>query len=103
MVVVIAFCVLNWVLLKKDDTERPKANKPFETMVVESILRALTPVMKHPSKNYPDAAPDLEASREYPLEVEPWMISLEAFSKPDGEEELTVEAWMLSLASWRAD
>lgn len=103
MVAVIAFCVINWVLLKADDAERPTVNKSFETVVAESMLKALKPVMKPPSKNSGDAAFDLGISREHPLELETWMISPEAFRRPDGEEELTVEPWMLSPSSWHVE
>jgi cytoskeletal protein RodZ len=103
MVAVIAFCVINWLLLKANDTEQPVVRKSFETVVAESMLKALTPVMKPPSRNRAQAAFDLGAGREDALEFEAWMISLDAFSSPDAEVKLSVEDWMLSTSSWHDD
>lgn len=103
LMAVVIFCVLNWVLLKADNTERPAANKSFETMIVEHMLQELTPVMKVETETLASNALNFGVSSEPSLEVEGWMISLEAFTLGDTESELAVEDWMLSLSSWQTD
>jgi hypothetical protein len=103
LLAVVIFCVLNWVLLKADNTEPSTVDKSFETMIVEHMLQELTPVMKAQTEPLASNALNFGVSSEQSLEVESWMISIEAFTLSDTEKELVVEDWMLSLSSWQTD
>lgn len=97
---VIAFCVINWLLLKAEDTQKPEVNKPFETMIVEEMLKEMTPVMKAETNHAAQGSLNISVSSEHSLELEPWMLNPEAFMRYGIERELTVEDWMLSTETW---
>jgi hypothetical protein len=97
--VVIAFCVINWTLLKADDTVKSET-RPFETMLVEAMLEEMVPVMKYETQSPVSPAPFFITSSGHRLELEPWMISYEAFTLAGTESELALEDWMISTSTW---
>ncbi len=103
LLVVIAFCVINWKLLKAvDDTGKPEA-KPFEEMLVKAMLEEMPPVMKYESPAPVSDAFYIKTSSEHRLELETWMIRLQDFNLSEVESELALEDWMINTASWFAD
>jgi hypothetical protein len=104
LLAVIAFCVINWALLKagRDEAEKPVV-KSFENMVVEAMLDELEPVTKAKNANPAPNVLDFGVSRDHALTLETWMVSPEAFRKEESEPALTVEDWMISTSSWLED
>jgi hypothetical protein len=103
LVAVVAFCVVNWLLLKAEDTQAPEVNKSFENMILEEMLRNLPPRMKPETNRAATASLNLGVSSEQSLKLESWMLQPEAFRRPGTESELRVEDWMLSTESWLKD
>ena len=101
LLAVTAFCVINWTLLKRDDPVQQEA-KSFESMIVEAMFKELVPVQKsEDQKLRSDVITFIETS-EQALELETWMISIEAFSMVETDSELLLEDWMINTSSWSA-
>ena len=96
---VIAFCVINWTLLKVVNPEQ-RAPKSIELMVVESMLEDLPPVTLQDDRVMSNDVYNLEESSELAIRLEPWMLSFEAFSLFDTESEIILEDWMISTITW---
>ncbi len=88
---VIAFCVINWTLLKAINPEQ-RAPKSFESMVVEAMLEELPPVTLPVDKKL-----TIDHSN-----FADWMLNYEAFSLFDTEGEIILEEWMISTITWTA-
>lgn len=88
---VIAFCVINWTLLKTINPEQP-APKSFESMVVEKMLEELPPVT---------LPADKMMTIKQTLKLESWMLNYGAFSLFDTEGEIILEDWMINTSTWK--
>jgi len=98
---VIAFCVINWRLLKVVNPDKP-APKSIENIIIEEMLDELPPVtLKEDTTKTIDLSNFAELS-EQTLKLEPWMLNFESFSRFNIENEIILEDWMLDLASWKA-
>ena len=89
---VIAFCVINWTLLKAIKPEQ-RAPKSFESMVVEAMLDELSPV------TLPE---DKMLTINQTSNLEPWMLNYGVFSLFDTESEINLEDWMINTSTWSA-
>ena len=97
---VIAFCVINWTLLKTVNPEQ-RAPKSFESMVFEYMIEDLPPVTLQDDRMMSNDVYNLEESSELAIRLEPWMLSFEAFSLFDTESEIILEDWMINSATWK--
>lgn len=89
---VIAFCVINWTLLKAINPEQP-APKSFESMVVEAMLEELPPVT---------LPADKMMTIKQTSKLESWMLNYGVFSLFDTEDEIILEDWMINTSTWSA-
>ena len=96
---VIAFCVINWTLLKAVNPNKP-AQKSFETVIVEEMLKDLPPVTLPEDKMMTIDLNNFTELSEQTLKLEPWMLSIEAFSLFNTESEIKLEDWMISTLTW---
>ncbi len=101
LLVVTAFCFLNWTFLKAGDPVQHD-NESLESMIVEAMLEELVPetgsgdLVSTPVVNsYPE-------THEQTLELEAWMFSYEAFSMVEAESDPTLEDWMINASAWSA-
>jgi hypothetical protein len=102
LLAVTAFCVINWTLLKTVNPVQPEA-KSFETMLLEAMLEEMVPVMKAEPQIPLSDAVKFTVSRENKLELEPWMLDLEAFRRSGTDSEPALEDWMIDTSSWHAE
>jgi hypothetical protein len=98
---VIVFCVINWILLKKAVNPEQRAQKSLESMLVESMLEDLPPVTLPADRMISNDVDNFAESSEHAIRLEPWMLSLEAFSLFDTESEIILEDWMISTDTWK--
>jgi hypothetical protein len=98
---VIAFCVINWTLLKVV-TPPTRAPKSIESLLLEAMLEKLPPVTLPADKMQTMNAGNFAASSEQALKLEPWMLDVEAFFRFDTESEIVLEDWMINTATWSA-
>ena len=87
---VIAFCVINWTLLRAIKPEQ-RAPKSFESMVIEAMLEGLPPVT---------LPADKMLTIEQTLKLEPWMSNYGVFPLFDTEGEIILEDWMINTTTW---
>ncbi len=97
---VIAFCVINWTLLKTVNPDKP-APKSIELMLIESMLEDLPPVTLADDSMSSNDVFNHEKSSELAIRLEPWMLSFEAFSLFYTESEIILEDWMINSATWK--
>ena len=98
---VIAFCVINWTLLKTVNPDQP-APKSFESVVVEAMLDDLPPVTLPEDKMMTIDVSNFAEFSEQTLKLEPWMLNYEAFSLFNIESEIILEDWMIDITTWSA-
>lgn len=98
---VIAFCVINWTLLKTVNPDQP-APKSFESVVVEEMLKELPPVTLPEDKMMTIDVSNFAEFSEQTLKLEPWMLNYEAFSPFNIESEIILEDWMIDITTWSA-
>lgn len=98
---VIAFCVINWTLLKAVNPDQP-APKSFESVVVEEMLKELPPVTLPEDKMMTIDVSNFAEFSEQTLKLEPWMLNFEAFSRFNTESEIILEDWMIDITTWSA-
>lgn len=98
---VIAFCVINWTLLKAVNPDQP-APKSFESVVVEAMLDDLPPVTLPEDKMMTIDVSNFAEFSEQTLKLEPWMLNYEAFSLFNIESEIILEDWMIDITTWSA-
>jgi hypothetical protein len=99
---VIAFCVINWTLLKAVNPDQP-APKSLESMVVEEMLKELPPVTLPSDKMMTIDISNFAEFSEQTLKLEPWMLNYEAFSLFNTEGEIILEDWMINTSTWNID
>ena len=97
---VIVFCIINWALLKANDPVK-RSSKSFESMIVESMLDQLDPVTLSKDQDLTSDVSNFAETGEQAIELESWMISLEAFTQVGTENEIAIEDWMVSTSAWR--
>ena len=97
---VIAFCVINWTLLKTVKPNKP-APKSIESVIVEEMLKELPPVTLPENKMMTIDLSNFAEFSEQTLKLEPWMLNFEAFSRFNTESEIILEDWMISTATWK--
>lgn len=101
LLAVIAFCVINWRLLKVVNPNQP-APKSIESIIVEEMLEDLPPVtIAEGEMKTTDLSIFAEFS-EQTLKLEPWMLNFEAFFKFNTESEIKLEDWMINTTTWGA-
>jgi len=98
---VIAFCVINWRLLKAVNPDKP-APKSIESIIVEEMLEELPPVTIPEEKMMTIDLSNFAEFSEQTLKLEPWMLNFEAFSKFNTESEIKLEDWMINTTTWSA-
>ena len=98
---VIAFCVINWTLLKTVNPDKP-APKSIESVIVEEMLKELPPVTLPENKMMTIDLSNFAEFSEQTLKLEPWMLNFEAFSRFNTESEIILEDWMISTITWGA-
>ena len=96
---VIAFCVINWTLLKTVNPDKP-APKSIESVIVEEMLKDLDPVTLQEDKMDTLDVGNFAEFSEQTLKLEPWMLNFEAFSRFNTESEIILEDWMISTITW---
>jgi hypothetical protein len=96
---VIAFCVINWTLLKAVNPDKPPP-KSFESVLVEAMLDDLDPVTLPEDKMMTLDVGNFAEFSEQTLKLEPWMLNFEAFSRFNTESEIILEDWMISTITW---
>ena len=96
---VIAFCVINWTLLKTVNPDKP-APKSIESVIVEKMLKDLDPVTLAEDKMKTLDVGNFAEFSEQTLKLEPWMLNFEAFSRFNTESEIILEDWMISTITW---
>ena len=96
---VIAFCVINWTLLKTVNPDKP-APKSIESVIVEEMLKDLDPVTLLEDKMDTLDVGNFAEFSEQTLKLEPWMLNFEAFSRFNTESEIILEDWMISTITW---
>ena len=96
---VIAFCVINWTLLKTVNPDKP-APKSIESVIVEEMLKDLDPVTLPEDKMMTLDVGNFAEFSEQTLKLEPWMLNFEAFSRFNTESEIILEDWMISTITW---
>ena len=96
---VIAFCVINWTLLKAVNPDKPPP-KSFESVLVEAMLDDLEPVALPEDKMMSLDVDNFAEFSEQTLKLEPWMLNVEAFSRFNTESEIILEDWMISTITW---
>lgn len=101
LLAVIAFCIINWRLLKVVNPNQP-APKSIESIIVEEMLEDLPPVtIAEGEMKTTDLSIFAEFS-EQTLKLEPWMLNFEAFFKFNTESEIKLEDWMINTTTWGA-
>ena len=96
---VIAFCVINWTLLKAVNPDKPPP-KSFESVLVEAMLDDLEPVALSEDKMMTPDVDNFAEFSEQTLKLEPWMLNVEAFSRFNTESEIILEDWMIRTITW---
>ena len=96
---VIAFCVINWTLLKTVNPDKP-APKSIESVIVEEMLKDLDPVTLLEDKMDTLDVGNFAEFSEQTLKLEPWMLNFEAFSRFNTESEIILKDWMISTITW---
>ncbi len=98
---VIAFCVINWTLLKVVNPDKPPP-KSFESVIIEEMLKDLDPVTLAEDKMMTLDVGNFAEFSEQTLKIEPWMLNIEAFSRFNTESEIILEDWMISTSTWNS-
>jgi hypothetical protein len=96
---VIAFCVINWTLLKTVNPDKP-APKSIESVIVEEMLKDLDPVILPEDEMMTIDVNNFAELSEQTLKLEPWMLNFEAFSRFNTESEIILEDWMINTSTW---
>ncbi len=98
---VIAFCVINWTLLKVVNPDKPPP-KSFESVIVEEMLKDLDPVTLPEDEMMTIDVNNFAEFSEQTLKLEPWMLNFEAFSRFNTESEIVLEDWMINTSTWNS-
>jgi hypothetical protein len=98
---VIAFCVINWTLLKTVNPDKP-ASKSIESVIVEEMLKDLDPVILPEDEMMTIDVNNFAELSEQTLKLEPWMLNFEAFSRFSSESEIILEGWMINTSTWNS-
>ncbi len=98
---VIAFCVINWTLLKAVNPDKPPP-KSFESVIVEEMLKDLDPVTLPEDEMMTIDVNNFAEFSEQTLKLEPWMLNFEAFSRFNTESEIILEDWMINTSTWNS-
>ena len=96
---VIAFCVVNWTLLKAVNPDKP-AQKSVESVIVEAMLEDLGPVSLPEDEKETSDDITFAVPREQTMGIEPWMLDVESFSRLNTEPEIILNDWMINTATW---
>lgn len=96
---VIAFCVVNWTLLKAVNPDKP-AQKSVESVIVEAMLEDLGTESLPEDKEETRDEFTFAVPREQTMGIEPWMLDIESFSRFNTEAEIILEDWMINFATW---
>lgn len=102
LLAVTALCLINWMLLKTVNPVQPE-EKSFEKWLLEAMLEEMVPVVKAETQIPSSHAVRFTVSRENKLELEPWMLDLEAWRRSGTESELILEEWMINTSTWHAE
>ena len=92
LMVVAVCCLVNWSLLKADNIVQH--HKSIDLSIAEEMLEQLDPV-EIPAFHM--------QAYEYSLELQNWMLNIEAYKPVSAINNPALEDWMISTSSWIAD
>ena len=94
LLVVASCCIVNWSLLKAGNIFQQ--DKSFELIIVEEMLDKMDPV------NIPGIQFPASEAMDHRLELQGWMLNIEAYKPVSAVNEPELEDWMINTSSWKA-